>query len=151
MYENNIPVIILSAGIGNTIEQFLKANNCYYNNIFIISNFIEFDEKGNMKKFEGNLIHTLNKTMKGHLPKEFDCKLQQKGYKLLLGDTIEDKKMVEQNEWRHTITIGFLNEKIQENLEVYKENFDIVLTEEDATFDVVEELVFVERKVSLGK
>ncbi len=40
MYNNNIPVIILSAGIGNIIEKFLEINNCYYNNIFMISNFI---------------------------------------------------------------------------------------------------------------
>ena len=43
-YEENIPIIILSAGIGNVIEQFLKDNNCYFNNMYIISNFIEFNE-----------------------------------------------------------------------------------------------------------
>lgn len=42
--EKEIPIIILSAGIGNVIEQFLKNNDCYYDNIYIISNFIKFNE-----------------------------------------------------------------------------------------------------------
>ena len=46
LYKNNIPVVILSAGIGNVIEQFLKKEECYYDNMTIISNFIKFDEQG---------------------------------------------------------------------------------------------------------
>ena len=61
LYKNNIPVIILSAGIGNVIEQFLKKEGCYYDNIYVISNFIRFDENGNMIKFCDNMIHSLNK------------------------------------------------------------------------------------------
>jgi 5'-nucleotidase len=140
MYKEEIPVIILSAGIGNVIEQFLKQNECYFENIFIISNFIEFNENGDMKRYERDIIHTLNKTMQGHLSKKLEAKLSKRPYRLLLGDTIEDKKMIDQKEWDDTITVGFLNEKIKENLEVYKNNFDIVLTKEDATFEVVEKI-----------
>ena len=35
---------------------------------------------------------------------------------------------------------GFLGRKIEENLEVYKQNFDIVLTQEDASFKTVSEI-----------
>ena len=38
MNEFNVPVIIISAGIGNVIEEFLKLENDYYENIKIISN-----------------------------------------------------------------------------------------------------------------
>ena len=40
--QKKIPVIILSAGIGNVIEEFLKKQECYGDNIYIISNFIDF-------------------------------------------------------------------------------------------------------------
>ena len=40
LYEKDIPVIIISAGIGNFIESFLKKNNCYYKNIIIILIYI---------------------------------------------------------------------------------------------------------------
>ncbi len=55
---------------------------------------------------------------------------------------VEDKKMIEESEWKNTITVGFLNEKIEEDLEVYKKEFDIVLTKEDATFDTIKKIVF---------
>ena len=40
-----------------------------------------------------------------------------------------------------TITIGFLNKKIKENLQVYNQNYDIILTEEEATFYEVEKII----------
>lgn len=142
MYENNVPVIILSAGIGNTIELFLEENDSYYKNIFIISNFIKFDKNRKMEKFEGKLIHSLNKSMKGNLPKEIEAELESKIYRLLIGDAIEDKKMVPKEQWKNTVLTGFLNENIDDNLEEYRRNFDIILTSDDANFENVKEIVF---------
>ncbi len=135
MYKNNIPVVILSAGIGNAIKQFLNDNNCLSENMYIISNFIEFDKNGKAKKFDNSkIIHTLNKNMKGHLPKEFEEKLVDKKYRLLVGDLIEDIKMVDENELDKTLKIGFLEDNIENNLEIYKKYFDVVLQGEEATF-----------------
>lgn len=36
---------------------------------------------------------------------------------------------------------GFLSKKVDENLEIYKQNFDIVLTGEDAAFENIEEIL----------
>ena len=47
---------------------------------------------------------------------------------LLFGDVVEDIKMIDKNLLERTITIGFLDYNIEENLETYKKNFDIVLT-----------------------
>lgn len=146
MYNNNIPVVILSAGIGNVIEKFLKDNKCCYDNIVILSNFIKFDKNGNMLKFEDNMIHTLNKNTEGKFEKDYQMMLNNKQYKMLLGDTIEDKKMVPEKDWKNTITIGFLSEKIEENLEVYRKNFDIVLTNEDANYDIVKNIIKLNMK-----
>lgn len=142
MADKDIPVIILSAGIGNVIEKVLRDNNCFFKNMFIISNFIKFDQNGNMEEFEDNIIHTLNKTMKNHLPEEIQKKVDNLEFALLLGDMIEDKKMLDESKLENSILVGFLNDKIEEDLEVYKKNFDIVLTCEDATFERVENLVF---------
>ena len=62
MYELNVPVIIVSAGIGNVIEEFLKLEGDFYNNIKIISNFIVF-ENGEFKEIAGEIIHALNKNI----------------------------------------------------------------------------------------
>ena len=139
MYKNNIPVIIISAGIGNVIEGFLKENNCYFDNMKIISNFITFDDNGHMNKFNGDIITSMNKSLKGNKIEN----IKNRKYKVLFGDLIEDKNMVEKDEWNNTICIGFLDKKI-ENLPYYKKTFDIVLTKEDGNF--YEVINILERK-----
>jgi len=145
MHEKQIPFIILSAGIGNVIKEFLIRNNCYFKNMYIISNFIKFNEDNTMKKFNDNMIHTLNKTLENHLSQEFENKISNKKYCLLIGDLIEDKNMIKKEDWDKTISIGFLNNKIEENKKIYEEKFDIVLSNEDATFDDVREIVFIRK------
>ena len=134
-HNNKIPVIILSAGIGNSIKQFLEENNCLFNDtMYIISNFIEFDDNGKVIKFDDSkMIHTLNKTMNGHLPEELIYKVKDKQYKVLIGDLIEDIKMVNEKEKDTTLKIGILTKEMEreENLKLYNEIFDVVLTDEE--------------------
>ena len=141
-YNKNIPVIILSAGIGNVIEEFLKQEDCFFENIYIIGNFIEFDENGNSEKFDNKkMIHTLNKTMTGKIPKEQQEKIRNREYKVLIGDLIEDTNMISKNEWDTTLKVGILNNKIEELIKFYNKAFDIVLTGEDATFDIFNKII----------
>jgi len=83
MHENKIPVIILSAGIGNAIEEFLKSQEIYFDNLHIISNFVQF-ESDNMQKFNGELLHSMNKTIEGKLPKNWQEEVNKKQYAILL-------------------------------------------------------------------
>ena len=136
--SKDIPIIILSAGIGNIIEHFLKQNDCYSNKIYIISNFIEFDDMGNMKKFDANkIIHNLNKKTNRHIPENYKSNLVNKKYKILLGDLVEDENMISSKEWDTTIKIAFLSENTKQNINTYKEHFDVILTENNATFDFI--------------
>ena len=48
--------------------------------------------------------------------------------------------MTPKKELDQTIKVGFLDEEM-ENLSKYRENFDIVLTNEDATFDNVRKII----------
>jgi 5'-nucleotidase len=127
MHLNNVPVIIISAGIGNFIEKFLKENNCYFDNIHIISNKIKF-EQGVAVGIEENIIHSLNKN-EASLSNKIKEKLLGRENILLLGDSISDIKMVSNENRNKAIKIGFLDEKIDENFEFFKNEFDIVCTE----------------------
>lgn len=140
LHQKQIPVIILSAGIKNTIEEFLKIQQCYYDNIYIISNEIEFKED-NMQKFTGRILHSMNKGLEENLPQDLRDRINQKKYAVLCGDIIEDIQMVNQEDLDKTITIGFLNSRESENLRFYQENYDIVLTKEDACFQVIEKIM----------
>ncbi len=126
MNEFNVPVIIISAGIGNVIEEFLRLENDYYDNIKIISNFIVF-ENGEFKEVAGDIIHALNKNIVS-LDDNAKHNLENRERILLLGDGFADLKMISEEAKKNAITVGFLDEKIEENLESYNKGFDIVLT-----------------------
>ena len=38
---------------------------------------------------------------------------------------------------------GFLDKNVEENLEIYRQNFDIVLTGKDASFEIIKDLVLL--------
>ena len=134
MNELNVPVIIVSAGIGNVIEEFLKLEEDLYSNIKIISNFIVF-ENGEFKGIAGEIIHALNKNV---VKLDEDSKHNLENIKniLLLGDGFADLKMISDKAKESAITVGFLGEKIEENLELYNKGFDIVLTNLSSFDDV---------------
>ena len=134
MNELNVPVIIISAGIGNVIEEFLKLENDNYDNIKIISNFIVF-ENGEFKEIAGEIIHALNKNIV-RLDEHSKHDLENRNNILLLGDGFADLKMISEEKIKNAITVGFLDEKIDENLELYNKGFDIVLTNQSTFNDV---------------
>lgn len=138
MNEFNVPVIIISAGIGNVIEEFFKRENDIYDNISIVSNFVEF-ENGIIKGIRGETIHALNKNIV-RLDEKSKAKIIGRENILLLGDGIADLKMVSEDKIKNTITIGFLDEKIEESLEDFNKNFDIVLSD-GGTFEEVNNIL----------
>lgn len=140
LHKQNIPVIILSAGIGNAIEEFFKIHHCNFDNIGIISNFITFKED-KMQKFTKPMIHSMNKKLENHVSSIWKNKINQKQYAILCGDIIEDIEMIKKEEQEKVITIGFLNTKIEENLTFYNQNYDIVLTNQEACFQEVENII----------
>lgn len=134
MYNKDIPVIIMSAGVGNIIKEFLRKNECLYDNIEIVSNFFEFSE-GEAYIDIKDIIATSNKEYR-RIPKYVQDKIKNKKGSLLLGDLIEDLKMEKQENLEKTLAIGFLDENIEEGIKKYNENFDIVLTDNSDFNDV---------------
>ena len=134
MNEMNIPVIIISAGIGNVIEEFLKNEEDVLPNIRIVSNFIEF-ENGTIKSIKGETIHALNKNIVS-LDNSSKKMLEGRENILLLGDGLADLKMISDEQKENAITVGFLEEKVEENLEYFNKEFDIVITNQGSLNDV---------------
>lgn len=42
--QNNIPLFIFSAGIGDVLEEMIRQRKVFHPNIHIMSNYMEFDE-----------------------------------------------------------------------------------------------------------
>lgn len=134
LHKFNIPIIILSAGIGNVIDQVLKLNSCFYDNVHIISNFIKF-ENNKMLPFKDDIIHTCNKSI-DRLPDYIYKEIKSKDYILLFGDLIEDLNMIHKEDLDKTISFGFLDKNVDTNFNFYKQHFDVVLTNNSSFDDV---------------
>lgn len=137
-----VPMLILSSsGIGNCIENFLEREGRNYDNIYVISNFIEFDEKGYMTGIKGGIIHPFNKgeVALKEFPKAYDAVKDRKNV-LLLGDSRGDANMAGGPEYRNISRFGFLNDNVEESIESYKQTFDVVLTH-DTDMDYINDIL----------
>lgn len=138
MNNMNIPVIIMSAGVGNIIRNFLQKEGCLFDNIQIVSNFFEFrDEKAYIDL--NNIMATLNKEYR-KIPQSARKILEEKEDALIFGDLIEDIKMANKEKLSNTITFGFLDANVEDNLEEFNKNFDIVFAG-DEDFDSIKEVL----------
>lgn len=135
MNTMNIPVIIMSSGVGNIVRAFLEKEKCLFNNMKIVSNFYEFKNEKTYIDLE-NIMATVNKEYK-RIPENIRKDIEQKENGLVFGDLIEDIKMANEENISDTITFGFLDVKVEENLEAYKNNFDVVLTEDNNFNDII--------------
>lgn len=139
--RQNIPLVILSAGIGNIIEICLRLKlGKVPNNVHIISNMMHFDEKGIACGFSDPLIHTFCKngtmieecsSLRGELDGRYNI--------LLLGDSLGDLSMadgyISDGNLKTTLKIGFLNGCFDKHYEKFVESFDVVLVD-DQTMDI---------------
>ncbi|MDR0979624.1 MAG: haloacid dehalogenase-like hydrolase [Candidatus Nomurabacteria bacterium] len=132
MQQMDTPVVIISAGIGHFIEQFLRLNGCWSDNIHLIANFIEF-ANGVATGVKGPIIHTFNKHTAA-FDDELTSKLQGRETILLLGDNLADAKMVPDEKREQMLKVGFLDYEIEKNLPYYKRAFDVVCTD-NTSFD----------------
>ena len=137
LHKNNVPLIIISAGIGNFIESFLEHNNCNFDNIYISSNKIIFKD-GIAVGVGDNIIHIFNKN-EVSLPNDILEKIKIRDNVLLLGDQVSYLNMVNRNDHNFVISIGFLTP--DSSKDTMASNYDIVCEESD-NYDDVKKLVF---------
>ncbi|XP_046444083.1 cytosolic 5'-nucleotidase 3-like [Daphnia pulex] len=133
----NIPILVFSAGVGDVIDEALLANNLTQDNVKVISNYMTYNTEGKLVAFTDKLIHMYNKneTSIPHSSTYFQD-LSHRHNVILLGDSLGDLQMSKGVEPPSTVlTIGFLNDKIEERLEKYKGEFDIVLVD-DQSMDI---------------
>mmetsp|Transcript_50406 Transcript_50406/g.155913 ORF Transcript_50406/g.155913 Transcript_50406/m.155913 type:complete len:292 (+) Transcript_50406:136-1011(+) len=123
-----IPVIVMSAGLGDVIEDFLQLRLPFElaPTTMVVSNRMSFDGDGRLSGFSEPLLHMFNKTAK-FMPDAGRELVKGRGHCLLLGDSVGDLTMADSLEVE-TLKVGFLNEKVDERLAQYCDLFDVVVT-----------------------
>lgn len=133
LHKHDIPLLIFSAGLGDIIQEVITRQAQLYDNMKIVSNFLEFDQNGKVTGFKGDMIHVYNKNENAVHSSDYFDNIRHRGNLLLLGDSLGDLRMAEgAGELQCTLKIGFLNFKVEENLEQYKKSFDIVIVEDQS-------------------
>lgn len=146
MYENSIPVIIYTGGLKNTVIEYLKQHNSYYNNIYVVANHMNLDGD------KEDIIYNVTPHDKGisELPAEVKNKITGRENIILIGDVLADISMVKEEDLNRTIKIAFLDEKkhreknsredLDENMKKYQKVYDMVLVNEATFHDILKEL-----------
>lgn len=140
LHKENIPLIIMSAGPGDMIADYLQKEGKLYNNVHIIAYQYKFDKSGKVTGIKEPIIHSMNKHET--VVKDFPVFKHIKDRKniILLGDSLEDVGMAEGFDYDALIRIGFLNENKDELLPYYKERYDVILAD-DADMGFVNQLL----------
>ncbi|GFN83763.1 RNA-directed DNA polymerase from mobile element jockey-like [Plakobranchus ocellatus] len=145
LHSLDIPLLIFSAGMGDIIHETIQQQATFYpKNMKLVANFMKFDEMGKMIGFANEeLIHTFNKNENAVHSSDYFSNIRHRENLLLMGDTLGDLGMAQGAEHISCILkIGFLNFEVEKNLDVYKQNFDIVIIE-DESLEVVNGLMRV--------
>ncbi|XP_060184848.1 uncharacterized protein LOC132614414 isoform X1 [Lycium barbarum] len=150
--EKGVPVLIFSAGLADIIEEVLKQKlHRSFKNVRIVSNRMVFDENGHLQLFKGKTIHVLNKNehaldMAAPLHDHCDnvnglgdekSELKKRTNVLLLGDHIGDLGMSDGLDYETRISVGFLNDRVENSLESYRKAFDILYLNDASMHGVV--------------
>ncbi|MDD5376759.1 MAG: haloacid dehalogenase-like hydrolase [Candidatus Gracilibacteria bacterium] len=125
--ELSIPVLVLSAGITQSIESVLRNQNLLFQEISIASNSLIFNAEGICQGIDTKqIIHVCNKD-------EWDASENvQETFKartniLLFGDSLDDIKMIRNEERDSTIAVGFCTSNRVHQREKFLDTFDIVV------------------------
>jgi len=142
LHKHKIPLIIMSAsGLGGSvIAALLEKENRLYRNIYIISNSLVWDKNGKAIDIKKPIIHCLNKDET--ILKNFPCykTIKQRKNVLLLGDNLEDVKMIKGFDYDNLIKIGFINEDVEKNLKYYSKVYDALIIN-DFSMDYINKIL----------
>lgn len=156
-YKKNIPLIIVSAGLGNVIEEIVRQHICMptgadveqhnsvkrneWPNVRVLSNTIQWDADGNQSGWSEPLLHMYNKSLQD-APAEIKAMLKGRDVGILSGDGTGDLTMAHGVETTDVLKFGFLNEKVGARMGKYIgcEGYDRVVLD-DADFSMMLEVL----------
>ncbi|KAH8337952.1 hypothetical protein KR067_011626 [Drosophila pandora] len=140
LHRLDIPTLVFSAGLGNTVESLLRQAEMMHPNVKIVSNFLKYRD-GLLDGLQDPLIHTFNKNESVLEGSDYFDQLHSRDHIILIGDSLGDANMASgASESSQVIKIGFLFHHVEENMKNYMDTFDIVLVD-DQTMDVPRALV----------
>jgi HAD superfamily hydrolase (TIGR01544 family) len=93
LFAKNIPLLVLSGGLGNVVIELLKENMIVLDNLKVFSNTVQFDKHGNAQKFISETIHMYNKNQAVLFDGEYYKKIENRPNVIVIGDAEGNRKV----------------------------------------------------------
>lgn len=148
LYADNIPCLVFSAGLGDSVMSVLKHANILYPNVKVVSNFLQYKDGDEIDGLgdPARMIHTFNKNETALEGTDYYDLVRDRDHVIVMGDSLGDAKMANGvPSQSHVLKIGFLYDHPEENLPAYLTAFDLVLID-DQTMDVPRSIIDLVRK-----
>lgn len=139
----NIPLIIISANWiwKGSMEYFFEKNNCYYDNIKIISNDFEWDNFWKALNYKTPIIHSFNKSeVVLKEDKKLYSEIENRKNVILLWDSLWDHHMIDWFNYNNLLKLWFLNNNFDKLINEYKKRYDII-QKFDWDFEIINDLL----------
>ncbi|CAM9138826.1 unnamed protein product [Scytosiphon promiscuus] len=144
MDKQEVPLLMFSAGITDVLEEAVRQHSKapLPSKSRVISNKMAFDEEGHMTGYVGECLHVFNKNASSPAVKPYfqTEEMILRRNVVLLGDSLGDLNMAKGVSADEILTVGFLNDKVEERMDAYLEAYDVVILG-DGGFDFVLELL----------
>jgi HAD superfamily hydrolase (TIGR01544 family) len=125
----NIPLLVFSAGLGDTLLEVFRQFSAVRPNLHVVSNRLVFDEAGVAVSHSHPLVHSYNKGKSPEQLAAVESFIVGRSNVILAGDSQGDPKMADSlPHTHHVLKIGFLNHDVKDLLDLYMDIYDIVLT-----------------------
>ncbi|CAM9271226.1 unnamed protein product [Pylaiella littoralis] len=142
--REGVPLLMFSAGIADVVEEAFRQHSeePLPSTCSVISNRMAFDSDGAMTGFVGETFHVFNKHASSAAVKPYfeTEKMTCRKNVLLLGDSLGDLNMAKGLSAEEVLTVGFLNDKVEERKDAYLKAYDVVVLG-DGGFDFVLEFL----------
>eukprot|EP01064_Diplonema_japonicum_P013201 TRINITY_DN20677_c0_g1_i1.p1 TRINITY_DN20677_c0_g1~~TRINITY_DN20677_c0_g1_i1.p1 ORF type:complete len:284 (+),score=93.76 TRINITY_DN20677_c0_g1_i1:40-891(+) len=126
--EHGVPLLLFSGGIANILEEvFKKEGVVLADNAHIVSNKMVFNDKGKIAAWTEPRFHAFNKEAETIKDAPFVRDEAHRRNVLLFGDSLGDVKMSNGLSTSTILTIGYLNDKVEERLDTYLNTYDVLI------------------------
>lgn len=133
--EQNIPFVIMSAGIRNIIISFLEQRGLISPNMIVIANDFTFDESKTLKGCSNSVIHSQNKD-DIKLFEETIIKIGERKNIIMFGDALEDPEMISPDKRNSALKICFI-QKVEDK-DHYEKFYDIICTKDTKFTEILD-------------
>lgn len=104
----NVPLLVFSAGLGDSVISVLNHAKVNFPNVKVVSNFLQFKD-GLLNGLQDDMIHTYNKNETVLKGSEYYELVHDRDHVIVLGDSLGDAGMADGvPKTSHILKIGFL-------------------------------------------